>query len=181
MKLIKQLIATAACSLLLSVGANAAVVATNIVNANVLTTTNCIITNNLVLQSVTLLSDRATTFRFYDNNDDGITNVTSAYTNRASVLTNIVTEVVTTTGITNLYTNTVLQTVPQTVAAATNDLPVVFAVAVGANIPVTLPVNKIFTKGITVVPVTLATNYTASVLGIYERNGSIGGFTDNTP
>lgn len=84
-----------------------------------------------VLQSLQVTGTSNTIVRLWDG---PTTNVTAAYSNYTTFVTNRVSTFVSVqTGITNTVTNTVLYTLVQAVGAATNDVTPLLTLNIGAN------------------------------------------------
>ncbi len=108
-----------------------------------------VIPQAVVLQSLQLTGTSNTIVRFYDG---AATNVTAAYSNYTTFVTNRVSTFVSVqTGLTNTVTNTVLHTTIQAVAAATNDVAPILTLNIGANVaPFIFDTPIIFARGVNV-------------------------------
>lgn len=108
-----------------------------------------IIPQAVTLQSLQITGTSNTIVRLYDG---PTTNVTAAYSNYTTFVTNRVSSFVSVqTGLTNTVTNTVLYTLVQAVAAATNDVSPVLTLNIGANTaPFIFDSPITFTRGVNV-------------------------------
>ena len=120
------------------------------------------------VQSLQLIGGtNAVTVTFYDNDSNGTTYTSAAYTRPYSYTTTLTSNYVTLTGITNYYTNSVIMTTNRAYAAATNTLPALGTYYVPAStlVTVTDPVI-VFGKGLVVG--TSSTNNSAQVIATYS-------------
>lgn len=141
-------------SLVLSLAAVAAIQAQVIISTNVTSAgTTLVSTNRVSAYSFEVAATNAITLYFYDQDNMadpyfGTNWVTGAYISRSTFPTNIASSYVNPNGYTNWYTNAGLFTLTTTNAAATNSLPAMAVINVGANETRVAYVPAIFTRGI---------------------------------
>jgi len=125
-------------------------------NAQLFYTTNnmaaglrTVIPQAITLQSLQITGTSNTIVRFYDG---PTTNVTGAYSNYTTFVTNRVSTFVSVqTGLTNTVTNTVLYTLVSAVAASTNNVNPILTLNIGANVaPFIFDTPLTFTRGVNV-------------------------------
>ena len=154
--------------LLIAASVNAATFITNIVTAANPTNGFVLLTSRANVTSIQLYTTEAGNIvKFHDTAtwtapDLGHRIANAAYVTRSGYATNMVESFVGNNGYTNWYTNTGYFTYSVTNAAATNDLPSLTTVGLNANQVTTVPVDLLFTKGVSVVAntnVTVILNY----------------------
>lgn len=152
MKFIKKLslVALVAC---VSFNASALVLGTNIATSAAFR----LLTGKGSVNSIMISSTNPVVLKFYDNNNMAAgefgTNVcvTNTYVTKGYAVSNIVSSYVGYNGYTNWYTNAGMFTYSVTNAAATNEAPTLFSVALPANVASgVIPIDAAFSKGLVV-------------------------------